>query len=231
MGEKKKKEAETARWKKVVVVVACVLFVVLMIVSGMGYGWLGMFSSVKSGQAVQIAFTLYDGAGNPVLTTDEQVFASAVKSGKTLLGAQQITLIANQSLPIDYYPVKAYLPANNGVTDFGLTANEFNAISSAVVGMKANEQKSVLLPPTAELEEFMDNKKLEGFGIDVRNVSSGDIMGMTVYGYTVPSPAKNTTPNAYLRLGEITRKTGTGVVVDGNYVRADIRVIAFGTSN
>ena len=60
MGEKKKKEASTKLWKKILIVGACVLFVVLMIVSGMGSGWLSIFTVVRPGDNVVIDYTLYN---------------------------------------------------------------------------------------------------------------------------------------------------------------------------
>lgn len=230
MGEKKRKEAEVARWKKVLVVGACVLFVVLMIVSGMGYSWLSMFSSVKPGQAVEVSFTVYDDAGNPIITTEQDVYAKGIGEGRAVLGAQTITLVANQSLNLDYYPVNAYVPTTGEVAVFGITANEFDAMSSALVGMRTNEKKTLTILPTPELEKFTDLEDLEDSGIGIANVTIGDMLGMTVYGFTEQFPTVNSTPAAYLRLGEITRKTAGGIVVDGNYPRVDIRVVAFGSS-
>ncbi len=230
MGEKKRKEAKVARWKKVLVVGACVLFVVLMIVSGMGYSWLSMFSSVKSGQVVEVAFTLYDAAGNPVITSEQEVYTKAIGEGRAVLGAETITLVANQTLNIDYFPVNAYIPTTGEVAVFGITANEFDTISSAIVGMRTNEQKTLIIAPTTELEKFNAVEDLNDSGIDLANVSIGDVLGMTVYGFTELNPTINSTPNTYLRLGEITRKTTGGIVVDGNYPRADIRVVQFGST-
>ena len=49
----------------------CVLFVGLMIVSGMGTGWITIFTSVKPGDTVVIDYTLYDAAGKPIVTTEQ----------------------------------------------------------------------------------------------------------------------------------------------------------------
>ncbi|MDO9324518.1 MAG: hypothetical protein Q7T80_06120, partial [Methanoregula sp.] len=73
MGEKKQKEKAVAQWKKIVVVGACVLFVVLMIVSGMGSGWISAFKVIKPGDAVVVDYTFYDAGGNAILTTDQTV--------------------------------------------------------------------------------------------------------------------------------------------------------------
>jgi hypothetical protein len=64
MGEKKQKEKTTAQWKQIVVVGACVLFVVLMIVSGMGSGWISAFSVAKPGDVAVIDYTFYDTANS-----------------------------------------------------------------------------------------------------------------------------------------------------------------------
>ena len=49
MVDKKQKELVVKRTKQVLVVGACVLFVVLMILSGMGSHWITMFTVVKPG--------------------------------------------------------------------------------------------------------------------------------------------------------------------------------------
>ena len=67
MSDKKQKEAMVKRVKQVIVVGACILFVALMILSGMGSGWLTMFTTVKPGDSVVVDYTLNDIYGNPVL--------------------------------------------------------------------------------------------------------------------------------------------------------------------
>ena len=49
MGDKKQKEAMIKKVKQVLVVGACVLFVILMILSGMSSHWLTIFTVVKPG--------------------------------------------------------------------------------------------------------------------------------------------------------------------------------------
>ncbi|NMB78030.1 MAG: hypothetical protein GYA23_02915, partial [Methanomicrobiales archaeon] len=97
MGEKKRKEEQVARWKKVVVVTACVLFVVLMVVSGMGFGWLSMFSVAKPGQTVVVDYTLYDEAGNPIITSNQDVYKKAAASGRTILYGREMAVIVNDT--------------------------------------------------------------------------------------------------------------------------------------
>jgi hypothetical protein len=63
MGEKKKNEAWVKTVSKIFIVFACLLFVGLMILSGMGNQWITMFNSVKSGDTVVLDVTVYDAAG------------------------------------------------------------------------------------------------------------------------------------------------------------------------
>lgn len=230
MGEKKRKEAEVAQWKKIVVVGACVLFVVLMIVSGMGYSWLSMFAVTKPGQTVVIDYTIYDGAGNPVVTTDQQVYTNAASAGKSILAGKQIAVVANQSLTTPIYPVLVYTPSGGWDNEFAIFATEYNAISSAVVGMSTNQQKTITLPASASMTQLWSTEQLERNGISIDDVSVGDLFTLGVSDTPDEMAVNNSSPD-YLRMAEITRKTPTGIVVDFSYPKADIRVVSIsGTS-
>jgi hypothetical protein len=225
MGEKKRKEAEVAQWKKIVVVGACVIFVVLMIVSGMGYSWLSMFAVTKPGQTVVLDYTLYDGAGNPVVTTDQQVYTNAASAGKSILAGKQIVVVANQSLTSPIYPVLVYTSNGGWDNEFALFAIEYDAISSAVVGMSTNQQKTITLPSSSSMSQTWSAEQLERNGIGIDDINVGDLFALGVSD-TPEEMAANTSSVNYLRMAEITRKTPTGIVVDFGYPKADIRVVS-----
>ncbi len=230
MGEKKKKEETVARWKQVVVITACVLFVVLMVVSGMGYGWLSMFSSVKPGQTAVIEFTLYDGSGNPVITSSESVYKKAVADKKNILVTKQVAIVANQSPTTTLYPVTVYNPGTGETLQFALFAPEYTALTSAIVGMRTNEQKTIALPSSSTMSQLWSKEQLEMNGVNMDDVNVGDVFGMGVSD-NPEEMSGNTSAKTYMRLGEITRKTTTGIVVDFGYPTADIRVISFSGNN
>jgi hypothetical protein len=223
MGVQKKKEAETAQWKKVLVVGACVLFVVLMVVSGMGSGWLTMFSSVKPGDAVVFDYTIYNAAGTPVVTTDQQVYKAAVAAQQSPLAAKQISLVANQSLGKSIFPVQVYA-TNGGSNQFALFATEYDAISSGLVGMKANQQKKITLPASSAMSQLWSVEQLNRNKINITDVNVGDMFAMAVS--ENPEETASNTTTSYLRVGEIIRKTPAGIVVDFGYPTADIRVVS-----
>ena len=119
MGERKKKEASTKLWQKILIVGACVLFVVLMIVSGMGSGWLSIFTVVKPGDTVVIDYTLLNAEGNPILTTDQQLYMKDATTNRGLVFSKQISIVANQTLPRSLYP-SVYTTASGWTNQFAI---------------------------------------------------------------------------------------------------------------
>ena len=85
MGDKKQKEAMIKKVKQVLVVGACVLFVVLMILSGMRSHWLTIFTVIKPGDTVVVDYTMYDINGNPVLTSSQQTYTKAAAKGRNII--------------------------------------------------------------------------------------------------------------------------------------------------
>ena len=143
MGEKKKKEAAMKTVNKVLIVGACVLFVVLMIISGMGSGWLTMFSVVKPGDTVVIDYTVFDAAGKPVITSEQTTYNQAVAQGQDIFGSKQLTIISNQTMEKPIYAVQGYASTGSSVQQLAIFSSEYNAISSGIIGMKVNEQKRI----------------------------------------------------------------------------------------
>jgi len=230
MGEKKKKEAETARWKKVLVVGACVLFVVLMIVSGMGSGWLTMFNSVKPGESAVIDYTIYNSAGDPIVTTDTNLYKQVVATGKGILAVKQIAISANTSLKESIYPLQVYTSQNGWDSAFALHAPEYDAISAGIVGMKVNQQKKITLPSSSSMTQLWTREELALRNLSIDDFNVGDLVTMGER-QTPDGASVNATAVTYLRIGEVTRKTPAGVVVDPGYPAADVRVVSISGRN
>ncbi len=225
MGEKKQKEKTVAQWKKFVVVGACVLFVVLMIVSGMGFGWLSAFSVVKPGDVAVIDYTVYDAAGNPLLTTDQALFKQAVAQGKGMLYSKQISITANQSLSNPLFPVQVYSTGTGWGDQFALFQPEYDAMSSGIVGMKVNGQKRISIPSSSSMTQLWSPEMLKRNGVNMSDMTVGDVLTMAVSD-NPEEMATNQSTLSYIRIGELTQKTDEGAVVDFGYPAMDIRVIS-----
>ncbi|MCK9590527.1 MAG: hypothetical protein M0Q91_00770 [Methanoregula sp.] len=225
MGEKKKKEDSMKTVKQVLVVGACVLFVVLMVISGMGSGWLTIFTSVKQGDSVVLDYTLFDAAGNPIVTSEKAAYDQALAQGREIFGSKQLTIVSNQTMEKPIYPVPVYASSGSSVKQLAIFPWEFDAISTGIVGMKVNEQKRITISSNMSMTQFMSTEDLATIKLDLNNVSIGD----NFYGL-VPENAEeyanNTTSNNYLRIGEVSDKAPEGIEVDFSYSAVDIRVIS-----
>jgi len=225
MGEKKKKVESMKLVKKVLIVGACVLFVVLMIISGMGSSWLTMFTAVRPGDSVVIDYTLFDVAGKSLVTTEKSTYDQAVAQGSGIFGSKQITIIANQTMekPIYAIPVN---PSNGGkVQQLALFSSEYNAISLGIIGMKVNEQKRIAISSDMPMTYNWSAERLALNKINLSDITVGDIffMGLT----DRPEDVANTTAaNTFLRVGDVTNKSRDGIVVDISYPVADVRVVS-----
>ncbi|MDO9033835.1 MAG: hypothetical protein Q7U51_01350 [Methanoregula sp.] len=230
MGEKKQKEKSVAQWKKIVVVGACVLFVVLMIVSGMGSGWISAFTVTKPGDVAVLDYTLYDAAGNPIVTTDQTLFTQIASQGKFVLFSKQITVTTNQSMAHTLYPVQVYSTSSGWANQFALFKPEYEAMSSGLVGMKVNEQKRIAIPSSGSMTQLWSPELLMRNGVNLSDLNVGDIIPMGV-GDNPEEMASNKSTLTYMRIGEVSSKTAEGAVVDFGYPSADIRVVSINKNN
>lgn len=218
MGEKKQKEARTRKVKQILAVAACVVFVVLMILSGMSSHWLTIFRSVKPGDAVVVDYTLYDSAGDPILTSYQTLAAK----GNILYTNQRLTVAAGQNVTKSVYPVPIY--TSTGTSEqFGLLPSEYAAVDQAIIGMKSGEQKRVQIPNSSE-PRLWDADTINQTGLNISQFSVGDLVPMAMT--DTPEAITTNTSVTYLRLGRVTSISAEGIVVDVNYPAADISIVS-----
>jgi hypothetical protein len=224
MGTKKKKEETTKLVSKILIVCVCVLFVGLMILSGMGTSWLTIFTSVKAGDTVVIDYTLFDAAGKPIVTTEKSTYDQAVAQGSGVFGSKQITITANQTMEKPIYSIVVY-PSNGGkVQQLALFSSEYNALSSGIIGMRVNEQKRIPISSNIPMTYDWSAERLALNKINLSDITIGDSFFMGVSD-NPEGAANNTSANSYLRIGEVANKSSEGVVVDFSFPVIDVRVV------
>jgi hypothetical protein len=223
MGEKKPKE-QTKTWIKALVVIACVLFVVLMVVSAMGSGWLSFFSVIKPGDSVTIDYTIRDKNGDPLVTTDQQVYKQASGAGSGIFYTKQLVIQANQSSTKAVIPIQVYTADGGWSKTFALFGGELDAITRNIVGMKQNEQKVISIPFRDSMTQVWSAAQLQSNGVNMTDVNIRDKLAMGVS--DSPELEKNATASAYsIRIGEVTKKSADGVTIDFGYPSIDVRVV------
>jgi hypothetical protein len=227
MGEKKAKQ-ETKIWIKALVVIACVLFVVLMVVSAMGTGWLSFFSVIKPGDTVTIDYTIRDRTGAPLVTTDQQLYRQAAGAGSEIYFSKQLVIQANQSSTKAVIPVQVYSQNSGWSKNFALFGGELDAITRNIVGMKQNEQKVVSIPFRDSMTQTWSATQMKSNGINMTDINIGDKLSMGVS--DSPELEKNATESTYsIRIGEVTKKSAEGVTIDFGYPAIDVRVVTINT--
>jgi hypothetical protein len=120
-----------------------------------------------------------------------------------------------------------YTPINGGSwQDFAIYSPEYDAISSGVVGMKTSETKKIVLPLNNTMTTLFSPEDLKKVNVNMSALDIGDTMLMGV-SENPNASAANSTAVSYLRLGEISRKSDAGLVVDFGYPYAEITVYKF----
>jgi hypothetical protein len=228
MGDMKQKEAMIKRAKQVLVVGACVVFVVLMILSGMGSGWLSMFTVVKPGDKVVVDYTLYDINGNPVLTSNQQTYQKASTNGRNIIISKQLAIITGQNLTKSIYPVSIYSGSSGWTKEYALFSMEYDAINRALVGMKSGDQKRIRLPNTSLAQEWSATQ-LTNNGVNIGDITRGDVLAMGVS--DDPEGMATNANITYTRVGQVTSRTNESVIVDFGYPSADIGIVSINANN
>jgi hypothetical protein len=224
MGEKKQKQT-TKGWVKAVIAMACVFFALVMVLSAMGTGWLSYFTVIRPGDTVTIDYTIRDRNGAPLVTTDQQVFKQVTDSGRKIYFSKQLPIQANQSSTKAVIPIQVYSAQGGWSKNFALFGGEFDAITSNIIGMKDNEEKSISIPMKDSMTQTWSVAQLKSNGVNLTDIQIGDQIAMGVS--DTPELEKNTTASSYsIRIGEVTKKSADGVVISFGYPTIDVRIVS-----
>ena len=223
MGDKKQKEARIKKVKQVLVVGACVLFVILMILSGTSSHWLSIFTVVKPGDTVVVDYTFYDMSGNPFLTSNQVTYTQISSKGNNILYGKPLSMTAGQNLTKSLLPVQIYTSDSGWSHSFAIFAPEYDAIGGTLLGLKTGDQKRILLP-NASMSQFWSNDTLERNNLSIDTLNIGDSLAMAVSDN--PEGMASNTSESYTRFGTITQKADDGIIIDFGYPYVDISITA-----
>jgi len=230
---KKEKTKEIFPWKKVFVIAVGVLFVAMMVLSAMGMSWLQSFRSVTANESVTIDFTLRDANGLPVLTSDQNLYQTAVAQRYPTFLTQPLTVRAGYTGNPAYTGVQAndYYVSQSGTTvKFGILGLELDELDVAVLGMKTGETKTIHFNFTDPLIMTLKNYEFASMGGNFTSSEVGDIIpiGFSETPMIQGLNGSNSTPtNPVIRLGYIINKTGDSIEIQHRYPTADITVKSF----
>jgi hypothetical protein len=121
--------------------------------------------------------------------------------------------------------VQIYTSDSGWTKQFAIFSPEYDAISNGIVGMKMNEQKRISIPSGNFMTQEWTTDQLMLNKVNISDINIGDILAMGVSD-NPEAEVSNTSAITYIRTGEITQKTQSGVIVDFGYPVAEVRVVS-----
>ncbi len=220
---KKEQNKKPVNWTKIFVVGFGVFFAVAMIATYMAPLIEG-FRTVKANDTAVVGFTLRDAEGKAILTTDQQAYADALRSGVPAFHTQPLVIQAGKIGNNVVNPVLAYNPST-GWLEYALLGLELDDIARSVVGMRPGETKSVSFTYTDPLTVDIDAEEFDIIGGNFTTAEVGDWVPM---GFTdtpvITAPGEEATPNGSLRMAKITEKNTENLTIVHRYRSVDIVV-------
>ncbi len=186
-----------------------------------------MFTVVKPGDSVVLDYTMNDINGNPIITSNQMIYTRTAEKGRDILISKQLSMVTGQNLTKSIYPVSIY-GSSGWSKEYALFSVEYEAINSALAGMKTGEQKRVLLPNTSMVQEW-SAEQLTRNGVDIGDLNLGDGLAMSVSDN--PDAVITNTSVTYTRVGQVTGKTNDTLTVDFGYPSVDISIISINANS
>ena len=228
----KKNGGWTTSWAKIFLIMGCILFVGVFVMSYFMPVITDLIAPVKaqSGDTVVVDITLKDELGRPVFTTKENIYTQAVGKNQTVWLASPLTLTVNRTTNNLFEPVPATLSGQE-TQYFAFLGPEMNQIANNLVGMKETITKQIQFDQNPQFQNVTNREDFESMGGNFQRVIENQQM---IFGLTLPSmdddDINNTTPYGY-RTATLKDKTNSTVTIDYGYKTADITILRLSRSN
>ena len=222
-GKNTKKSGWSSSWAKAFLIMGCILFVGVMIITSLGTNWLATMKSARSGDIAYADVTLKDELGRTVFTTNQRIYNATLEKGTVAWQASPMTITVNTTTRNLVEPINAYLPAT-GQVSFAFLGPEYNQIAAGLEGMKQGETKHITFTQNPSFQQEVDKEQFAQMGGNFTMAQDGDL---TIFGFTT-SPmisTDNTTPQYALRTVTLKNKTGTNITVNYGYSGADVTIL------
>ncbi len=210
-------------WTKAAMLIGGIGFVVVMIVSSLGTGWLTRMKPAGDGDIAYCDVTLKDSEGRAVFTTSEPIFNATLKQGTMAWLANPMVIAVNVTTGNLVEPVTAYLPGV-GQDSFAFLGPEYNQIAEGLAGMKDRQSKHITFEQNTAFQREMTSEEFAGIGGNFTETRPGDQL---IFGFTTApmiGADDNTTPGYAFRTVTVTNKTGDTVTVVYGYSGADVTI-------
>jgi hypothetical protein len=225
-----KKGGWTSSWAKIFLIMGCILFAGVMIITSLGTNWLVTMKPAKTGDTVVVDVTLKDELGRPVFTTNERIYNQAVEEKQIIWLANSLTLTVNGTTKNLVEPIPATISGQE-MEYFAFLGPEMNQITNSLVGMKDKGTKHIQFIENPQFEQQAKVEDFEGMG---GNFSTATDDQQMIFGFTTNpmiDAEGNTTPQYALRTVTLKNKTNDSVTIDYGYKTADITILRLSSSS
>ena len=219
-----KKGDSTKSWAKMFLVLGCILFVGVMIITSLGTNWLVTMNPAKTGDTAIIDLTIRDSQGRPVLTTNARIFNTSYENGEVVWYTNPLTMAVNSTSTEMISPLPVYR-YDYGEASFALFGDELSQISSALEGMKQGGSEKIVFENTDQLQRDMTPEQFAQMGGNITTAVPGDQLLLAFTTNPMLNMDDNSTPEYAIRTSVIAGKTGENVTVNYGYPSADISIV------
>jgi hypothetical protein len=229
---KREMKKEVFPWQKVLIIAAAVVFVVMFIFNYlMTAGTIQYLRTVRANDSVTIDFTLLDMNGQPVLTTDQNLYRSGIAAGRPVFLTEPLTVRAGYvgNPPVNGLDAQNYYLSPGQQVKFGLLGQEMDELDIAVIGMKKGETKTTGFTFADPLSITLKDYEFTAMGGNFSQSRVGDLVPLGLSETPIIEGGPNSTAeNPAWRIGTIVNKTADSVEVRHRYPTADITVEQIG---
>jgi len=225
---KREKEDKTKFWSKVVLVTIAVLFVGMFIFTYYSTTIAGALRTVKPLDTVEMQYTIRDGSGQVILTSDRTVFETAIRKGDPAFFTSALEIQAGKTGNPPIQGVPAYNPYV-GQVQFGLLGLEADEMGIALVGLHTGETKKVTFAFEDPLQVDVSEEEFNIIGGNFSTSEVGDWIpvGFSETPLTDLTGENETPPDSVIRMARIVEKTTTTALLSYRYSTAEISFAGF----
>ncbi|MDD1656109.1 MAG: hypothetical protein LUO87_01865 [Methanomicrobiales archaeon] len=225
---KREEEKKTPVWKKVAFIAIGVAFVGMMILSSWGMGWLTTFRTVQPLETVELQFTIRDGNGNAILTTDLPTARAALQQGIPVFYASEaLPMTAGKTGSPAFTLIPAYNPVI-GSTNFALFGQEYDEMSVGLLGLHAGESRTIPFAFNDTYEQTFTAEYLESRGFNFSTLAVGDLVSFGISTTPVVEGLENETQEEMaVRTASVVEKTNESATFRFRYATAQLSFAEF----
>lgn len=184
----------------------------------------GSSQKAQAGDVARVGYTIRDGDGRPLVTTDQALLESEYQKGNLVFLTPSLEMLVGGQVPGENVaPVPILYPETNGTVGFGLLGFETNTIAAGLVGMQVGETKAIRFAYGSEdLDINLSKEEADEIDLNVTEMGVGDLF-LREFMITDGIPVGNeTNATPTLRFWEVAGKTDDSLLVTCRYGSAEI---------